>query len=298
MINEIKHKPVMLKESIEFLNLRKGMTIVDATVGTGGHAIEVLKMISPSGKLIGIDRDKDSLELAKENLEEYKSQCVFVNDNFSNIDKILEKLKIDTIDGALLDLGISSFQLDDYVRGFSFSKEGKLDMRMDRKVNLSAFDLVNNLTQKEIASILWNFGEERYSSRIARAIVENRRFSAINTTTQLVDLVSRALPHFGKYQRIHPATRTFQALRIAVNQELASLDLFLNKIGKFLKKDARVCIISFHSLEDRIVKKSFRALSATDQFRLVFKKPLIPNQDEMNDNPRSRSAKFRVLERA
>lgn len=297
MSDKFVHKPVMLEEVLSFLNLRDGMVVVDATIGVGGHAEQILKKISPHGKLIGVDKDSDSLEIAKERLKEYSSQCLFVHDNFCNIDKILPSLGISGVDGVILDLGISSFQLDNSDRGFSFVKEGPLDMRMDKDNSVSAFDLVNNLTQKEISSILWHFGQERLSNRIAKTIVNQRSNSVINTTTQLANLVLKATPYSRRNSRIHPATRTFQAFRIAVNRELESLEIFLNKIDKFLNKNSRVCVLSFHSLEDRIAKVNFKNLAKTGKFHLVIKKPLPPQEDEIRDNPRSRSAKLRVLEK-
>lgn len=291
------HKPVMVEEILYFLRLQSGMTVVDATIGMGGHALEIAKRISPNGILIGIDRDEESLEIAKERLKEYSSQCLFVGDNYCNIDKILASLDIKHVDGVLLDLGLSSFQLENPERGFSFMNEGPLDMRMDRTSSISAFDLVNNLTQNEISAILWKFGQERFSNRIAKTIINYRNKSAINTTTQLANLVLKAQPYSNRYHRIHPATRTFQALRIAVNQELESLDIFLKKIAKFMNKNGRISIISFHSLEDRIAKVNFRELAKTNKFELIVKKPLIPKDEETKNNPRSRSAKLRILEK-
>ncbi|MFH1622092.1 MAG: 16S rRNA (cytosine(1402)-N(4))-methyltransferase RsmH [Candidatus Omnitrophota bacterium] len=298
MSEKIKHRPVMLKEVLSFLKLKNGMVVVDATVGMGGHAIEMVKQIAPKGRLIGIDRDKESLEIAKQRLSEYSSQCTFVYDNFCNIDDILTSLNVKHIDAAFLDLGISSFQLDNPLRGFSFTNEGPLDMRMDKSSSTSAFDLVNNLSQQEIASILWRFGQERFSNRIAKMIIRHREESVINTTTELANLIAKAISRSrGCYHRIHPATRTFQALRIAVNQELESLEIFLKKIAKFLNRKGRVCIISFHSLEDRIAKINFRNLAKTEEFKLIVKKPLVPQDEEIKLNPRSRSAKLRVLEK-
>ena len=297
MSDKFIHKPVMMEEVLSFLKLKNGMVVVDATVGLGGHAIEIIKRISPGGKLIGIDRDEDSLEVARKKLTPYSSQCTFVHDNFCNIDKILSSSGIKYVDGVILDLGISSFQLDDSVRGFSFTNEGPLDMRMDRTISLSAFDLVNNLTQKEISSILWQFGQERFSNRIARMIINHRVKSPINTTVDLAGLVLKAMPYSRRYHRIHPATRTFQALRIAVNQELESLEIFLGKISNFMSKNGRICVISFHSLEDKIAKNNFRNLSKTNEFKLIVKKPIRPTDEEIENNPRSRSARLRILEK-
>ncbi|MDD5006134.1 MAG: 16S rRNA (cytosine(1402)-N(4))-methyltransferase RsmH [Candidatus Omnitrophica bacterium] len=297
MVDKFIHKPVMLEEILSFLEPKKGTTIVDATIGTAGHAIEIVKRIAPAGKLVGIDRDQESLEIAKERLKEYGSRCIFIHDNFCNIDKILTSLDIKRVDGVILDLGISSFQLSNATRGFSFVNEGPLDMRMDRTNSISAFDLVNNLTQEEIASLLWQFGQERFSRRIARMIINKRNESVIDTTTGLASIVLKALPHQRQYQRIHPATRTFQALRIAVNQELESLEIFLQKIDKFMSKGGKICILTFHSLEDRIAKINFRNLAKTKEFKLIVKKPITPTIEEVKDNPRSRSAKLRILEK-
>lgn len=297
MVHAVYHEPVMLKEVMHFLQLKPGMKVVDATIGTGGHARAIIEAISPGGLLIGIDRDQESLELAQERLADYASQCVFVHSNFFNIDTILSQQGIRQVDAFLLDLGISSFQLNSAIRGFSFTNDGPLDMRMDRKASLSAFDLVNNLTQEELATIFWRFGEERYSRRIAGAIAAQRRKSTITTTTQLSQLIDRTIHSFRHSRTIHPATRVFQALRIAVNRELESLELFLEKAASFLSSGGRMCVISFHSLEDRIVKRGFRQLAKTEGFRLVEKKPFIATLQETKENPRSRSAKLRILER-
>jgi len=297
MSKEIVHRPVMLEEVLSFLKLKNGMVVVDATIGMGGHAVEIVKKISPRGVLIGIDRDNESIEKAKQRLKDYSSQCRFVYDNFRNIDQILDSLNIKHVDGVILDLGVSSYQLENPIRGFSFINEGPLDMRMDRSNSTSAFDLINNLTQNELASILWKFGQERFSNRIARMIVRKREEAPIDTTTDLANLISKAMPYQKRHQRIHPATRSFQALRIAVNRELEALEVFLQKISKYMNKKGRICIISFHSLEDRIAKVNFRNLAKTEKFRLIVKKPLIPKDEEIKTNHRSRSAKLRVLEK-
>jgi 16S rRNA (cytosine1402-N4)-methyltransferase len=287
----------MLEEVLTQLNLTQGMTVVDATVGLGGHAIEILKKISPKGRLVCIDHDAEALAMSQQRLSEYGPDCRFIHDNFSNIDNILDSLKIEHVDGVLLDLGVSSLQFDNPIRGFSFVNEGPLDMRMNIDSSISAFDLINNLSQKEIAAILWKYGQERFSNRIAKKIIMRRSQSLINTTTELANLVYQALPYPQRHHRIHPATRTFQAIRIAVNHELESLETFLEKIAKFMNRNGRICIISFHSLEDRIAKINFRNLAKTKKFRLIVKKPLIPRDEEVRVNPRSRSAKLRVLEK-
>ncbi len=291
------HIPVMIKEIMEGMNLKPGQTIIDGTLGNGGHSLEMIKRILPGGRLIAIDRDQESLESAKERLDDFRSSVEFVCGNFSDIDKILEGLRIDKVDGILLDLGISSFQLDNPERGFSFQNEGPLDMRFDRTSFISAYDLVNNLNEEEISAILRNFGQERWHRRIARFIVQERQKHPISSTTQLSGIVNRATPHKYRYQRINPATRTFQAMRIAVNRELEALEIFLNKAVSFLSKDARVCIISFHSLEDRIVKLNFRKFALEGLIRIITPKPLVTSEEEISGNPASRSAKLRVAER-
>ncbi len=290
------HIPVMLTEVLEYLNLSAGKIIVDATIGTGGHSLAILERISPDGRLIGIDRDEESLDIAKERLPE-AGNCEFAQSNFTDIDKVLKRMNIKKVDGILFDLGISSFQLDDPQRGFSFQCEGPLDMRLDRMSSISAYDLLNNLTEEEISTLIRNFGEERWHNRIARFLVREREKQSIATTLQLSDIVVKAIPYRYRYRRIHPATRTFQALRIAVNRELESLELALEKAVNLLNKGGRLCVISFHSLEDRIVKFNFRKNASAGLINIITPKPLPPKQDEVKNNPSSRSAKLRVAER-
>lgn len=290
------HTPVMLSEILNYLNLSPGKIIVDATIGTGGGAIAILERILPGGRLIGIDRDEESLTIAKERLFKFGDACTFVHGNFRDIDNILGGLSIKEIDGAIFDLGISSFQLDDPKRGFSFQSEGPLDMRLDRTSFISAYDLVNNLNEEEISTLLWTFGQERWHNRIAHLLVEQRKRQPITTTGQLAELVLKALPYKYRYRyhRIHPATRTFQAVRIAVNRELESLALAINKTVDLLKERGRICVISFHSLEDRIVKLNFRKLAAEKKIEIFTPKPLTPQREEIETNPSSRSSKLRV----
>lgn len=293
------HTPVMLNEILDYLNLGPGKTIVDATIGTGGHAQAILERIMPGGRLIGIDRDEESLGVARQRLSSFCEYCEFVYGNYIDIDSILERLNIKKIDGILFDLGVSSFQLRDPERGFSFQNEGPLDMRLDRNSYISAYDLVNNLNEEEFSALLWNFGQERWHNRIARLLVKERERHPIATTKELSDIVVRATPYRYRYRhyRIHPATRTFQAVRIAVNRELETLETAISKAAEFLNQTARVCIISFHSLEDRVVKLSFRKLSSEGKVDIITPKPLTPMQDEVIENPLSRSAKLRVGER-
>jgi len=235
--------------------------------------------------------------LAKERLSGCSPQCEFVHDDFRNIDRILDRAGIKAVDGILLDLGISSFQMDDAQRGFSLRGEGPLDMRMNQDSYISAYDLVNSLSEKEIAQILRDYGEERWHNRIARHLVEQRGRNPIATTKDLSDAVMRAIPHGRAWQKIHPATRTFQAFRIAVNRELESLEVALNKCLAYLKSGGRIVVISFHSLEDRIVKQKFRSSAQLGQVSLVVKKPVCPTEKEISENPRARSARLRVAEK-
>lgn len=290
------HTPVMLKEALGYLDLKPGQVIVDATLGTAGHSRAILDSILPGGCLIGIDRDQDSLAVARQRLEQFSQNCQFVYGNFCDLDNILNNLNIGKIDGILFDLGVSSAQLEDPLRGFSFQQEGPLDMRLDKNSYISAYDLVNNLNEDEISSLLWTFGQERWHNRIARSVVEARQNLPISTTSQLADIVVKAIPRRYRYRhyRIHPATRTFQAMRIAVNRELEALDTAIDKAVGFLNAGARICVISFHSLEDRIVKISFRRLAAQGALEIITPKPLVPGLSEIKDNPSSRSAKMRV----
>ena len=299
MVEEKLHIPVMLHEVIDYLDPAPGQIIVDATLGTGGHSLEILKKIIPGGRLIGIDRDEDSLAICRQRFSEFSGSYELVHANFVDLDQILEKLGIDKIDGIIFDLGISTYQLKDIERGFSFQQEGPLDMRMDKSSYISAYDLVNNLNENEISHLLWSFGQERWHNRIAHLVVEERRNQPISTTRQLADLVMRAIPYRYRkgYYRIHPATRTFQAVRIAVNRELEILESSVKKAVAILRKKAKICVISFHSLEDRVIKHTFRALKADGLVDIITAKPMTPADSEVAANPSSRSSKFRVAER-
>ncbi len=291
------HKPVMLGEVLSLLNLKAGMTVIDATVGMGGHAQAIVEKIAPRGRLVCIDKDEESLSMAREKLSCFSSQCVFVQSDFRNLDKAVTEAGIKGADAILFDLGISSYQLDSPLRGFSIRGEGPLDMRMDRKAFISAYDLINNLNEDELAAILWRFGQERFSYKIAHKLVQARSKAPISSTKQLAEIVLNVLPYKARFKKIHPATRTFQALRIAVNRELDALEEALKKTVQILNKGGRICVISFHSLEDKIVKDTFREFVKTGDFVLIHKKVLRPSLEEMRDNPRSRSAKMRVIER-
>jgi 16S rRNA (cytosine1402-N4)-methyltransferase len=293
------HIPVMSREVLDYLNLAPAKTIVDATVGLGGHSSLILEHITPGGRLVGIDRDQESLKIARERLAGFHDACTFLQGNFSDLDKLLGGLNISEIDGILFDLGVSSFQLKDPSRGFSFQQEGPLDMRMDKNGYICAYDLLNNLNEKEISDLLWVFGQERWHNRIARLLVQERQREPIATTSQLVNIVIKATParYRHRFQRIHPATRTFQAVRIAVNRELEALEAVINKAICFLKSGSRICVISFHSLEDRIVKHSFRRAASEGLIKILTPKPLVAKDDEVKYNPLSRSSKLRVAQK-
>ncbi|MGB2705329.1 MAG: 16S rRNA (cytosine(1402)-N(4))-methyltransferase RsmH [Candidatus Omnitrophota bacterium] len=289
------HKPVMVNEVIEFLQLKNGYKVLDATVGCGGHAGFILQKILPGGLLIGIDRDKKSLEIARNYLRPHDKTYRLVQANFKDIDKTLGNLGIEKIDAALFDLGLSSYQIEDPSRGFSFKGDGYLDMRMDPSQNLSAYDIVNRGKREDLERIIRDFGEERYFRRLTDFILDRRKKAALTSTSELADLIKKAVGRRYASQRIHPATRTFQALRIAVNRELDNLDEVLGKVLGFLGPGARLSVISYHSLEDRIVKTRFKEFEKVGEGRILTKKPLTPGAEEIRENPRSRSAKLRAF---
>jgi len=290
------HVPVMTAEALEFLAPGRGGVFVDCTVGLGGHAKAILE--AGATRLIGIDRDTEALARARVTLAPWAGKVELVHSDYREISSVLEGLRIQHVDGALADLGVSSMQFDEAGRGFSFQRDEPLDMRMDRTSGETAADLIARADERELADTIYAYGEERFSRRIARAIVESRREAPIDTTLRLATIVRRAIPTRG-YQRIDPATRTFQALRIWVNAELEGLDSFLATAAKHLRAGARLVVITFHSLEDRIVKHTLRALekSADAAVKVLTKKPLVAGDDEIARNPRARSAKLRAAER-
>jgi 16S rRNA (cytosine1402-N4)-methyltransferase len=290
---------------MEFLQLAPHRVYVDATVGAGGHAAEILRRTAPDGKVVGIDQDEEALSEARGALEAFGERARLVHGNFVRLPDILKSLGIEKVDGILFDLGVSSMQFDRPGRGFSFREDGPLDMRMDRSQGPTAADLLGTLSQRELEEILWTFGEERWSRRIARVLVAARERTPIETTDALKKIVYGAIPRRFQPRHLDPATRTFQALRIAVNRELERLSAALEAAWPLLNCGARLCVISFHSLEDRIVKETFRALSrkpsAPDEkervIETVTRKPVSPSDGEVDRNPRSRSAKLRCAER-
>jgi len=286
---EIHHRPVMLEETIEALQVQPGGRYIDCTVGEGGHAAAILEASAPGGLLLGLDVDPEAIEIARARLKKFGKNCFLIQENFRHLEEICQRYNFHPVHGVLFDLGVSSLQLEREGRGFSFQREAPLDMRFDPREPLTAEDIVNRLPEEELALILQKYGEERHSHRIARCIVRNR---PIKTTLQLAELVSRAVD--GKRGRIHPATRTFQALRIAVNHELENLSLALKAAVNVLGPGGRLVVISFHSLEDRLVKNFMRQEKG---LQVVHKKVLRPSPEEVQRNPRSRSARLRVAER-
>lgn len=296
---EVKHAPVMLKEAIEFLAPQEGGIYVDCTLGSGGHAKEILRLIGPTGRLIGFDKDESALNRSKEVLAPYLEQLVFIHSDFRQMVEFLHDLQIDKVDGILFDLGVSSNQVLEPERGFSYNYDAFLDMRMDQSSATTAADLVNTLSEKELADIIFRYGEERWARRIASFIVDWRKKAPVTTTGQLVEIIKAAIPARARRTGPHPARRTFMALRIAVNDELTGVEAGLRAGISLLKQGGRIVVISFHSLEDRIVKSVFREYGwhSRNEIHILTKKPIVPEAAEIEANPRSRSAKLRAAEK-
>ena len=309
---EFKHTSVLLHETVDGLNVKPDGVYVDGTLGGGGHSSELCSRLSERGLLIGIDRDKDALEAAEKVLSQYKCRKIFVKDNYSDIKNILAELKIEKIDGAMLDLGVSSFQLDNPERGFSYMQDAPLDMRMNQDDSFSAEDVVNDYSEAELKRIIKEYGEERWASRIAEFIVKARTERRITSTGELVDIIKAAVPASARRDGPHPAKRTFQAIRIDVNDELGQLKKAAEDFIDVLDVKGRLAIITFHSLEDRIVKETFAkyinpctcppglpvcVCGNKPLLKKITKKPVIAGEDELGKNPRSRSAKLRVVEK-
>ena len=309
---EFKHKSVLLDECINALNIKKDGIYVDGTLGGGGHSYEILKRLDKNGKLIGIDRDNEALIAAKEKLKEFDNFYT-VHDNHANILNILKELNINEVDGILLDLGVSSYQLDNADRGFSYMSNARLDMRMNREDSLSAYEVINEYSEDELSRIFYNYGEEKYSKQIAKNICIERNKKNIETTFELVDIIKRSIPSKALKEKQHPAKRVFQAIRIEVNEELTKLKQAVIDCILALKKDGRLAIITFHSLEDKIVKHAYEECEGRctcpkdfpvcvcnykSYGKIVNKKPIISSEDELIENPRARSAKLRVFEKS
>jgi len=308
------HKSVLLGEAIENLNLKEGSVVVDATLGSGGHAKEIIKSIGEEGFFIGLDVDCSSIDNFKFQISNFKTKgrIYLINDNFSNLDSILKSLEIGKVDAILADLGYSSDQLENPDYGMSFLIDAPLDMRLDKKKGLTAKIIVNKYSQEELLEIIRKFGEERYALRITRKIINTRKEKEIETTGELAEIIKSAVAIRHRNQKIHPATKTFQALRIAVNQELENLETFIDQAIDNLAEKGRLAIISFHSLEDRIIKNKFKenargcicppnfpqcVCNQVARLEIVTRKPLIADSEEVRINPRSRSAKLRVVEK-
>jgi len=307
----MEHTPVLLHESIEGLQIKHDGIYVDGTLGRAGHASEIVKRLS-TGRLIAIDRDEEAIKEAKELLSGYKGLTTFIHGNFKDINTILKNEGIEKVNGMLFDLGVSSPQLDSTSRGFSYNKDAPLDMRMDKTDRLTAFEVINNWQEENLRKIFFEYGEERYSKSIARAIIKQRAITEIDTTFKLNDVIFAAIPAAARREAQHPSKRCFQAIRIAVNDELGSTAEMLDKVPSLLKPEGRLCVISFHSLEDRLVKRSFVSnakgcdcppdipvciCGKKPTLKLITRKPVTADKTEEEINPRSRSAKLRIAER-
>lgn len=309
---EFRHRPVMLEQCVKGLDIRPNGIYVDGTLGGGGHSGAICRSLDERGTLIGIDRDRDALNVSSERLKEYKCQKYFVQSNYSDIKQMLSELKIEKVDGALLDLGVSSFQLDNPQRGFSYMNDAPLDMRMSQDDDFTAYDIVNDYDRNELIRVIGRYGEERWASRIADFIVKIRSDKPIESTYELVDVIKQAIPASARRTGPHPAKRTFQAIRIEVNDELSQLERAVEEFCDILAPGGRLCIITFHSLEDRIVKEIFsrRANPCTcprefpicvcgkkADIKKITGKPFVPDAEETEENPRARSAKLRIAEK-
>ena len=309
---EFRHRPVMLEQCVKGLDIRPDGIYVDGTLGGGGHSAAICRSLDERGALIGIDRDRDALNVSSERLKEYKCQKCFVQSNYSDIKQVLNELKIEKVDGALLDLGVSSFQLDNPQRGFSYMNDAPLDMRMSQDDDFTAYDIVNDYDRNELIRVIGKYGEERWASRIADFIVKVRLDKPIESTYELVDVIKQAIPASARRTGPHPAKRTFQAIRIEVNDELSQLERAVEEFCDILAPGGRLCIITFHSLEDRIVKEIFsrRANPCTcprefpicvcgkkADIKKITGKPFVPDAEETEENPRARSAKLRIAEK-
>ena len=308
---EFNHVSVLLNECIENLNIKPDGIYVDGTMGGAGHSLEIVKKLSPKGMLIGIDRDEEALAVAKERLKDF-SNVKYVHDNHDNIDEIIKNLNLKGVDGILLDLGVSSYQIDEKTRGFTYMNDGPLDMRMDKSQELTAEYIVNNYKEQELARIIFEYGEEKFSRKIAKNICEYRSNKKIETTSELVKIIEKSIPGKFREKNSHPAKRTFQAIRIEVNNEIEPLYKTVKNSINALNSKGRLCVITFHSLEDRMVKKAYVDAEGkctcpkdlpycvcgnVSLGKIINKKPILPTEKEMQENSRSRSAKLRVFEK-
>lgn len=309
---DFKHISVLLDETIDGLDIKPDGIYVDGTLGGGGHSYEILRRLSPKGRLIGIDQDGEALKAAGERLKEFENQITLVRSNYCEIDKVLKELNVEKVDGILLDIGVSSYQLDNLERGFSYKSDAPLDMRMDTRQELTAADVVNTYSENELFKIIKDYGEDKFAKNIAKHIVLARKEKPLETTKELSEVIKRAIPMKVKAKGGHPAKKTFQAIRIEVNQELTVLKESIDKMIDLLKPNGRICIITFHSLEDRIVKTKFRenenpctcpqnfpvcVCGKKSKGKVITRKPIIPSEDEIEENKRAKSSKLRIFER-
>ena len=309
---DFKHISVLLDETIDGLDIKPDGIYVDGTLGGGGHSYEILKRLSPKGRLIGIDQDGEALKAAGERLKEFENQITLVRSNYCEIDKVLKELNVEKVDGILLDIGVSSYKLDNLERGFSYKSDAPLDMRMDTRQELTAADVVNTYSENELFKIIKDYGEDKFAKNIAKHIVLARKEKPLETTKELSEVIKRAIPMKVQAKGGHPAKKTFQAIRIEVNQELTVLKESIDKMIDLLKPNGRICIITFHSLEDRIVKTKFRenenpctcppnfpvcVCGKKSKGKVITRKPIIPSEDEIEENKRAKSSKLRIFER-
>ena len=309
---KFSHTSVLLFECIEALNIRDGYTYIDCTAGGGGHSLEIAKRMGPNSRLFCFDRDMNAIRAASERLKDYIDRVTFINDNFSSLEQVVREYGITNLGGVLADLGCSSHQFDTPERGFSYMHDARLDMRMDVTAPLSAYEVVNGYSENDLKRIIYDYGEERFAPRIASAICKRRAIAPIETTHELTNVIKGAIPAAARSDGPHPAKRTFQAIRIEVNGELDAIKPLIDSAAAFLVESGRIAIISFHSLEDRIVKQAYKALATgctcpkdfpvcicgnKPKIKEVSHKPILPSEEELNENPRSRSAKLRVAEK-
>ena len=309
---EFKHKSVLLDETIESLNIKPNGIYVDGTLGGGGHSYEIAKRLTDGGRLIGIDQDEDAIRAAKERLSEFADRVTIVRDNYCNMPKVLDELGISKVDGILLDIGVSSYQLDEAERGFTYKQDALLDMRMDQRQEMTAKDIVNGYSEEDLYRIIRDYGEDKFAKNIAKHIVQARQIKPVETTFELDEIIKAAIPMKFRATGGHPAKKTFQAIRIELNRELEVLDESIDAMTDLLNDDGRLCIITFHSLEDRIVKTRFRknenpctcppdfpvcVCGKKPKGKVITRKPIVPDEEELEENKRAKSSKLRVFER-
>ena len=309
---EFKHKSVLLYETVDQLNIKPDGIYVDGTLGGGGHSYEIASRLSDKGRLIGIDQDEDAIKAASERLKPFMDRVTIVRNNYCNMDKVLDELSIDKVDGIMLDLGVSSYQLDNLERGFSYKSDAPLDMRMDQRQEMTAKDIVNGYSEEDLYRIIRDYGEDKFAKNIAKHIVQARQIKPVETTFELDEIIKAAIPMKFRATGGHPAKKTFQAIRIELNRELEVLDESIDAMTDLLNDNGRLCIITFHSLEDRIVKTRFRknenpctcppdfpvcVCGKKPKGKVITRKPIVPDEEELEENKRAKSSKLRVFER-